>query len=76
MLTDDYWSLTASKLPVVNISFRCRPAPDFSAASVSNAAGIPPIERQLYGTSKVKIFLLPASCRPWVPATGRLQVSL
>jgi hypothetical protein len=35
--------------------------PGFSATSVSNTAGMPAIERQLYGTSTVKIFLLPGS---------------
>jgi hypothetical protein len=42
-------------------SIRCRPVSNFSAASVSNTDGMPPIERQLYGTSTVKIFLPPES---------------
>jgi len=40
---------------------RCTAGPGLSATSVSNTAGMPPIERQLYGTSTVKIFLLPGS---------------
>ena len=40
---------------------RCTAGPGFSATSVSNTAGMPAIERQLYGTSTVKIFLLPGS---------------
>jgi len=42
-------------------SYRCTAGPGLSATSVSNTAGMPPIERQLYGTSTVKIFLLPGS---------------
>jgi len=39
--------------------YRCTPFPNLSAASVGNADGMPPIERQLYGASTVKIILLP-----------------
>jgi hypothetical protein len=45
----------------MNDRLRCTAGPGFSATSVSNTAGMPPIERQLYGTSTVKIFLLPGS---------------
>ena len=55
---------------------RCSAGPGFSATSVSNTAGMPAIERQLYGTSTVKIFLLPESCHPGAPAPGRIQLSL
>jgi hypothetical protein len=36
--------------------FTLRPVLDFPVASVSNADEMPPIERQLCGTSTVKIF--------------------
>jgi hypothetical protein len=53
---------------------RCRPVSNFSVASVSNTDGMPPIERQLYGTSTVKIFLPPESCHPGAPASGRQEI--
>ena len=42
----------------VTVRLRCRPAPDFAAASVNNTDGMLPIERRLYGTSTVVRFLL------------------
>jgi hypothetical protein len=53
----DHW--TTRKRVVMAIRLRCTAGPGFSATSVSNTAGMPAIERQLYGTSTVKIFLLP-----------------
>jgi len=47
----------------VAAGFRCRPASDFSSAKVSNIDGAAPIERQLYGASTAKNFLLPVSTR-------------
>jgi hypothetical protein len=37
---------------------------DFCTTGVSKTDGRQPIERQLYGTSKAKIFLLPVSSYP------------
>ena len=54
-----YW--VARKRAFVTFGVRCSPVPDFSVASVSNADEMPPIERQLYGTSTAKIFPLPGS---------------
>jgi hypothetical protein len=42
-------------------SFRCTHDSGFPSADVGNADEAPPTERQLYGTSMVKIFLLPGS---------------
>ncbi len=53
--------LTSLLRPLVEDGFRCIPVSGFSAASVSNADEMPPYERQLYGTSTVKIFPLPGS---------------
>jgi hypothetical protein len=66
----------ARKRALATVRFRCRPISNFSVASVSNTDGMPPIERQLYGTSTVKIFLAPESCHPGAPASGLLTVSL
>lgn len=52
------------------------PVSDFDAADVSNVDGASPIERQLYGTSTVKNFLLPVSCHRVAPAVGRYMESV
>jgi len=43
--------------------------------NVSNVDRTPPIEGQLYGTSAVKIFLLPESSHPGAPAYGRHEMT-
>ena len=54
-------NLTAVLRALVSVSLRCSPGPGFSVASVSNADEMPPIERQLYGTSTERIVSLPGS---------------
>jgi hypothetical protein len=57
--------------PLTNTRKRCPAVSDLTAAKVGNLDGTLPIERQLSGTSTVKIFLLPESCHPEAPAFGR-----
>ena len=55
---------------------RCRHVSELPVANVNNVVEMPPIERQLYGTSAAKIFLVPESGHPWAPAVGRMRVPL
>jgi len=50
---------------------RCRPVSNFSATSVGNTNGMPPIEWQFYETSTVKIVLLHRSWHPFGLASSR-----
>jgi hypothetical protein len=70
---DRYAKLDGNSRLTMTDRLRCPPDSNFSVASVSNTDGIQPIERQLYGTSTVKIFLAPESCHPGAPASGRQE---
>ena len=59
--TGSYWSSRAIGGRGLYDRLRCPAVKDFSAASVSNADWTPLIQRQLYGITTVKVFLLPGS---------------
>jgi hypothetical protein len=53
------------------VSFHCRLVSKLPVTNVNNVDAKPPLERQLYGTSTAKVFLIPESGHPWLPACDR-----